>query len=238
MAFLIIFLGSGHGNFLNYQSSKQDGLYNFQIYAVILLDVFQLGYKTVLSAGPLCQVKEVLHIPLPSSYTQKYLGSTSELCPEFIALEVTSAVCVDHQRCNINVFVRAGSVCRDCSNILGNLDPSLWIYPLPPSLIRNIILCFFLVSFALLRHGWGELYAFQQSPGARDVFVHHTGLSWMVHCSTAHPLCPHPLNTSLVPPASYGAFQNGQLPAYSFSSKLRAVMNNNMFSLKITWTAF
>lgn len=38
------------------------------------------------------------------------------------------------------MFWRAG--CRDCSNLLGNLDPYLRTYPLPPSLIRNSTLHF------------------------------------------------------------------------------------------------
>lgn len=58
---------------------------------------------------------------------KEYRDSTSELCPEFTAPKVTSAVCVDDQSYYINAFVRAGEVRRDGPNILGNLDPSLLI---------------------------------------------------------------------------------------------------------------
>lgn len=52
---------------------------------------------------------------------KEYLKSTSELRPEFTALEVTSAVCADDQSCNINAFVRTDGFCRDDLNLLGNL---------------------------------------------------------------------------------------------------------------------
>lgn len=73
---------------------------------------------------------------------KEYLDSTSELCHASTALEVASAICGDDQSCNINAFMRTWGGSRNGPNLLGNPGPSLWIYPLSPSLSGKIPSCF------------------------------------------------------------------------------------------------
>lgn len=139
-----------------------------------------------------------------------------------------------------------GGVCRGSPNLLGNLDPSLRIYPLSPSLSGKIPPCF------LERGVFGAFFAlrlFRQVDAVAKVsslqFSNHLepkrfsfsiriSAGWL--CVTQSPLYS---TLSLVTPDSCGTFWKGQLHAYSFPSKLITVMNIYiMHSLKSILTAY
>lgn len=80
---------------------------------------------------------------------------------------------------------------------------------------------------------WGELYAVQQSSGARRVFVQCVCFTWMAPCNAASARAQHRAWCHL------WCIPKGAVPRLLLSQQIKPVTNNNtMCSLKSIWTAY